>query len=110
VEQRIERLREAMGNRANVTEESILDELEEARQVANKEGQSAAMVSASVAKAKLVGLMVERKEIGDAGEFKAMSEAELRAYIAGNQQMPETSADKAYPAPLPTHPGSNERQ
>lgn len=99
VNQRIERLREAMAKRAEVTEESILDELEQARSLALQTEAPAAAVSATVAKAKLVGLMIERKEIGDAGEFKNMSEDQLRDYIQGNT-----------PIPKPTHDAPDERQ
>lgn len=106
VKARIEGLQQAMARRADVTEESILDELEEARQTALGERQSAAMVSASVAKAKLVGLMVDRKEIGDAGEFKAMSEAELRQYIANAANGEDIEAETL---PLPTYLAPTER-
>jgi phage terminase small subunit len=92
VERRVEGLRQAMAKRQDITEESILEELEQARQCALGERQSAAMVSASVAKAKLVGLMVERKEVGNAGDFQRMSEQELRDWLANNA-----------PKPLPTH-------
>ena len=107
VESRIERLRQAMAKRSDVTEESLLDELEEARIVSRDNGQGAAMTSASVAKAKLVGLMVDRKEIGDAGEFQRMTEQELREYIKGND-MPAPIGPESLPAP--THPGSKSEQ
>lgn len=94
VKQRIERLQTVMAKLADITADTIATELEEARQLAKQEGQSAAMVSATTAKAKLAGLLIERKEIGDAGEFARMSEQELRDFIA----------DSTKATPLPSHP------
>lgn len=83
VHQRIEGLRRAMAKRADITEDSIATELEEARKLAIQVEAPAAAVSATVAKAKLAGLMIDRKEIGDAGDFAKMSEDQLREYIGG---------------------------
>lgn len=73
---------------ADVTADSIANELEEARLIAASERQAGPMVSASVAKAKLVGLMIERREHGEAGEFAAMTEQQLRDYIQGTEAKP----------------------
>jgi hypothetical protein len=65
--------------------ESILAELEEARLMAKDNGQPAAAVSASMGKAKLVGLVVDRKEVGAPGEFadlEDMTSDELREHFA----------------------------
>jgi hypothetical protein len=62
-----------------------LAELEEARVMAKKNGQPAAAVSASMGKAKLVGLVVDRKEVGAPGEFadiENMTADELREHFA----------------------------
>lgn len=53
---RIAELRAEAACNSQVTVESLLVELEEARQVAKTEAQPAAMVSASIGKAKLTGL------------------------------------------------------
>jgi phage terminase small subunit len=81
VAKHIEGLKAVMAKRADITDDTIATELEEARLIAKGEHQAAAMVSATVAKAKLAGLMIDRKEIGDAGDFSRLSEDELRAEI-----------------------------
>lgn len=96
VKPRIERLQQAMAKLADITADTIATELEEARQLALKEGQSAAAVSATTAKAKLAGLMIERRENGDAGDFARMTEEQLREYIRDNQDTPSSM-------PTPTH-------
>src|SRR5215470_3408238 len=61
---------------------SILNELEEARKQAVEINQPSAAVSAIVAKAKLAGLIVDKKEVGKPGEFEGMNVDELRELIA----------------------------
>ena len=81
----IARVQELLGRsaaRAEVTVVSILSELEEARKQAVEIGQPSAAVSAIVAKAKVAGLIVERKEVGKPGEFEGMNVDELREHIA----------------------------
>lgn len=62
IRERIGELQQRAAKRHDVTIESVLDELEEARQVAKKCEQGSAMVSATKAKAQLMGLWVERSE------------------------------------------------
>jgi len=81
---RLRELQERTAAKAEVTRDSILAELEEARVMAKKNGQSAAAVSASMGKAKLVGLLVDRKEVGGPGEFadlENMTADELRQHV-----------------------------
>ena len=59
---------EAAAN-SEVTVASICRELDEANAVAKAKGQAAAMVSAATLRAKLAGLMVERVEVGNPGDF-----------------------------------------
>lgn len=61
--ERIGELQERAAKRHDVTVESIITELEEARAVAKEEKQSSAMVSASKAKAQIAGVWTERMEI-----------------------------------------------
>jgi len=68
--------------RAEVTVASILNELEEARKQAVEINQPSAALSAIVAKAKVAGLIVDRKEVGNPGEFEGMNVDELREHIA----------------------------
>lgn len=109
---RIRELRAAMGKRADVTEESLLDELEEARISAAENNQSGAMVAATMGKAKLTGLVVDRKEVGQPGDFERMNETELRAFIAANlagQSNPLQSQQEDNQSVL-THQGSDTKQ
>jgi hypothetical protein len=54
---------------SKVTIESICRELDEANVVAKAKGQAAAMVSAATLRAKLSGLLVEKVEVGNVGDF-----------------------------------------
>lgn len=57
---------------ASVTVDSLIGELEEAREVGREEGQAGPMVQASVAKGKLVGLMTERVELSGSVRLQAV--------------------------------------
>ena len=64
------------------TRDTILAELEEARQMAIKlENPSAAWQSA-MAKARVLGLIIDRREVADAGAFDALTDDELVALAA----------------------------
>lgn len=62
VAQRVAELQGRAARKAEVTMESLIAELEEARALAMTEKQSSAAVSATMGKAKLTGLIVERRE------------------------------------------------
>jgi hypothetical protein len=59
----VEKLQQEHRERHSVTVDSLTQELEEARLVATAEGQGAAMTSATMGKAKLHGLLVDKNEI-----------------------------------------------
>lgn len=59
---RLAELREEAKERAMVTVESLTRELEEAREIAKKEGQASAAVAATMGKAKLHKLLTEQVE------------------------------------------------
>lgn len=111
VQARIEGLRKAMAKAADITADSIATELEEARALALREGQAAAAVSATATKAKLVGLMIDRKETGKPGDFDNWTEDQLREYLAakpedkGNQDESESES-----LPVATAPGTSTQQ
>jgi len=54
-----------------------LGELERARQVAEKAKNGSAMAMATLGKAKILGLIIDRREVGDVGAFDNMSDDEL---------------------------------
>jgi phage terminase small subunit len=47
--------------------DTLLSELEEERQLALKRGQISAAVAATMGKAKLLGLIIDRREVGEVG-------------------------------------------
>jgi phage terminase small subunit len=79
---RLRQLQAIAAQRAVVTAETILGELEQARLLALEMRQPGAMVAASMGRAKIAGLVIDKKEVGAAGEFDHMSNDELRAFIA----------------------------
>ena len=56
-------MQEQARERNQVTIDNVVDELEEARQVAKQSGNAAAMVSATLGKAKVLGLVVDKQEV-----------------------------------------------
>lgn len=71
VRARIQELQDLATERHLVTVASITEELDENRAISKEEGQGAAMTASTVAKAKLHGLMIDKKEvkIDAVGEF-----------------------------------------
>ena len=63
VSARIAELQAIHGEKHGITIDSITTELEEARKLAKSQGQAGAMVSASMSKAKLHGIILDKKEI-----------------------------------------------
>jgi len=77
IRRRIEELKERGAARAEVSVASLLGELEEARQLALKLGQASAAVAATMGKAKITGRIIDRREVGEAGAFDALTDEEL---------------------------------
>jgi hypothetical protein len=71
----------AIAARANVTPETLMDELEQARALAMESKQPSAAVGATKEKSILSGHRIERAEIGGPGEFDHLSDDELLAAI-----------------------------
>jgi len=63
IKARINELKEAIAKKHEITAESIVSELEEARLMAAQVNMPAAMVSASMGKAKICGFLVDKKEL-----------------------------------------------
>lgn len=74
---RVEELLEKAAEKAVVTVETIAVELEEARALALKEGQSAAAVAASMGKAKLFGLLVDKVQADVRHHYSELSDEDL---------------------------------
>ncbi len=60
-----------------VTRESLLDELEEARQLAVAAKNGSAAAQCSLGKARICGLIIDRREVGDVGAFDGHTDDQL---------------------------------
>jgi hypothetical protein len=91
IKARVENLKAAHRERHEITVDRITEMLEEDRKLAQQEGQAGAAVSASMAIAKLHGLILDRKELtGKNGEplspvreFTELESARRIAFILG---------------------------
>ncbi len=119
----IRQKRRAMLKRSDITLEKLLSDADDARQLAMRIDQPAAATSAVQLQAKLVGLLVDRKESGAPGDFAAGMTADdaisiarerhgeaaalaLQALLAPPAAPPPASTDDETP-PTPTIAGSN---
>ena len=85
IQRRVKELQERAAIRTELTINDIVNELEAAREVAKENGQAAAMVSASMSKAKLLGLVIERSKIEQ--------EAQIAQHVTlDHEQLAEISA------------------
>jgi phage terminase small subunit len=73
VKSRIAEVRRQMTYRTRITLESLLAELAQDRELARRVDQPSAAIQATVVQAKLVGLMVDRKESGAPGDFAGLT-------------------------------------
>lgn len=83
---RVEELKERAAEKAVITAADIARQLDEDREFAKENKHSAAAVSATLGKAKLLGLMPERHELTGRGggpiEYRDLGEAEIDARLA----------------------------
>jgi hypothetical protein len=95
VKARIMELSTMAAKRHEITQDTLLEELEQARQAALSNNQASAAVAASMGKAKLCGMIVERKESGKLGDFDNMTIEELKAFIQADlDSKPSTHGGK----------------
>ena len=81
VKARIAELQGKMARKLEVTIESLVAELEEARLLGLAVEQPAAMVAATMGKAKITGNVIDRKEVGKPGAFEELTDDELQQQI-----------------------------
>ena len=74
---RLQELTKKSAEEAAVTAASILRDLGEVQKRAMKRGQNSAAVQALMGKAKLMGLIIDRREVGPVGAFEAMTDKQL---------------------------------
>jgi phage terminase small subunit len=77
----IKELRAEALKRNNITVDDLVSELDEFRVIAKEDRNAAAGVNAVMGKGKLLGLVVDRKDITVHGQISAMSDDELSAFI-----------------------------
>jgi Terminase small subunit len=82
IQARIRELRKQMAARNRISLDSLLDDLAADRALARTLGQPSAAIAATQLTARLCGLLVDRKESGQPGEFAGLqSEAEVLALV-----------------------------
>jgi hypothetical protein len=96
---RVREIQHASAKSAEITIASVCAELDDAISVARSKGQANAMVSAASLRARLAGLMVERVEVGQPGDFEDCSTKEeivdaLLVRLAGNEDAVITEEDR----------------
>ena len=79
---RVMELQEAARERTLVTIESLTAELEASRQLALQSKQAGAAVSATMGKAKIHGLIVNKAEVNRKRDISELDDAEIDALIA----------------------------
>ena len=80
--QRVEELQRRSSARAEIDKDRLTRMYLEDRALAYKLGQAGAARSATDSLAKLHGLLVNKVEVGNPGDFARMSDDELEAFIA----------------------------
>jgi hypothetical protein len=76
VQSRIREIRRQMTQRTRITIESLLHDLAEDRALARETKQVSAAIAATQLSAKLVGLLIDRKESGQPGDFSDLTSAD----------------------------------
>jgi hypothetical protein len=71
---------------AALTVELHMEKLRELRDEARERGQLSAAINAECLRGKLRGFYVKQIETGDTGDFSRMTNAELEAFIYGNDK------------------------
>ena len=75
--ERASKIVEKVAIEVEYTREKLLAELERARQVAEEAKNGSAMAMATLGKAKILGLIIDRREVGDAGAFDHLTDEQL---------------------------------
>lgn len=76
MKRRIAEIRKQMTQRTRITLETLLHDLAQDRQLARETKQVSAAIAATQLSAKLVGLLVDRKESGAPGDFAGLTSAD----------------------------------
>jgi Terminase small subunit len=85
-------LRQAMAKRADITEDKILTDYQEALILAKKQQKPDSMVNAATAQAKLVGLLKNRIETKSVNEFENLESVDDILQKVADEAGPEAAA------------------
>ena len=93
-----------MTYKTKISLESLMSDLDADRELARRLDQPSAAIQATVVKAKLAGLMVERKESGAPGDFASLSAEQIVAKVRADHgedvaKLLQAALDKSEPAP-----------
>lgn len=91
VKSRIMEMRMDIKRKADITFEKILTDYQEAFEMARVNEEPASMIAASREQAKLVGLLIDRKEVGAAGDFENMENISDILQAVADQAGPEAA-------------------
>lgn len=78
----LENSAEKVSSKVEYTRDHLLEKLEEVRIAAMAAGQNPAAVQAIMGQARIVGAIIDRREVGEPGEFTELTDAELVAKAA----------------------------
>jgi hypothetical protein len=92
VKARLAEITKGIAMKTRVTVETISDQLDEDREFAQRLEQPATAHAATVSKAKLHGIMVDRKETGQPGDFANLATAEDVLALVARELGAETAA------------------
>jgi phage terminase small subunit len=81
IAQRVESSQAEAVKRNKITVDDLIAELDEARLISKEDRVGSVMVSATMGKGKLLGLIVDRKDITVHSQISSMTDAELEAFI-----------------------------
>lgn len=91
IKSRIMEMRMDIKRKADITYEKILTNYEEALKLAKEKGDPANIIAAAREQAKLVGLIIDRKEVGGAGDFENMENISEILEAVAQQVGPEAA-------------------
>jgi len=91
IQSRIKEMRMDIRRKADITFEKILTDYQEALDLAREKGEPANIISAAREQAKLVGLLIDRKEVGAAGDFENMENISDILQAVSDQAGPEAT-------------------
>jgi len=100
--------RQAMAKRADITEDKILTDYQIALEIAKEQAKPDSIVNAATAQAKLVGLLRDRIESGNVGEFDALDNVSDILEKVAQQAGPEAALALSKAFGLDTEQGSDE--